>query len=252
MTSVGPRVKEICDACINRVMRGDSLKVAAIELLEGGDSFRSIVLNPSSTEVIRLKELPPWECFRIENEDGLVEYFEQRKWLDDSQALRIHPAVCVHFRFRRNSLYGRGLFEEMAPDAQSLSKGFDSLDRAVIASGVNPNVHVMPSGTDEAYREQYKRGHEQRVRSGTVMTDYYLMPAQDGGEGTDGNVYKMVDSWNPDVTALLENVTQRRRRFAMQGRIPPYLLGLETGRGKTSAVNRHWLIVDLSTVSEVT
>ena len=234
-TPVDADVQRICQACIDRTMSDIVMSVVAEEMLESGDSFRAIILDPGNTRVVRLKELPPWEIFRVENDDGIVRYFEQRKWLSDGDGKVIHPAICVHWRFRRNSLYGRALFEEMAPDAESLSKGYDSLDRAVVSTGINPNIHVMPSGTDDDYREQYKRSHEQRVRSGTTMTDYYLLPAQDGSEGTDGKVYKMSDTYSPDVKALLDNVDQRRRRFAMKGHTPLWLLAIDTAGAKDLA-----------------
>jgi len=230
VTPVDQRVQAIGNAVIGRVLTDDRMVSIIQELMEGGDSFRSLAMDNGLSKVIRLKELPPWEMFRIEDADGLVEKFEQRQWASDGGARVIHPAVCVHWRFRRNKLYGRALFEEMYDDAESLATGYSSLDRAVISTGVNPNVHHMPEGTDKTYCAQYRRMHEQKLATGQTMTDYYIPGGTPGAKP--GNVSKMSDSWNPDVTALLENVIQRRRRFAMQGRTAPYLLGLETGKGQ--------------------
>ena len=233
-TLVDPLVQQICIDAINRTMRGNLLITAVEELLEGGDSFRSIVLDKRLTQVIKVKELPPWEMFRVEDADGDVVQFEQRQHSTDSDPdYVLSPAVCVHFRFRRDRLYGRGLFEEMYPDTISLGKGMDSLDAAVVSVGVNPNVHTLHSGADVGFLQQYKREHEQRVRTGRTITDYYMLPSQETG-GDAGTVKKMAQI-NPDVKALLDNINARRRRFAMAGRLPPYLLGLETTNGKDIA-----------------
>ena len=231
-TRIDPQVIEIGNACIDRIMRGDSLKIVAQEMLEGGDSFRSMIINSSRTEIMRLKELPAWEMFRVENDDGLVERFEQRKWMDDVDSIVIHPIVCTHWRFRRNSLYGRALFEEMFDDSRKLARGHDSLDRAVISAGTNANIHTMPTGTDATFLKQYKREHERRIRQGETITDYYMLPSQAAAGvsttnvGQAGTVIKMATSWNPDLSGLLNNIDKRERRFAMKAQMPPYLLGL--------------------------
>lgn len=227
-TLVDPEVQRIAQKCINRIMPDTELKTVAQEMLETGDSFRSLVLNQGISRIERVKELPVWEMFRVEDFDGNIVRFDQRRWLQDGDALEIHPVICVHWRFRRNSLYGRALFEEMVLDAESLAKGFESIDKAAISIGVNPNKHIMPAGTDEEFREGYKRNHEQRVRTGKTITDYYLLPAQNGEDGPDGDVQKVSDTYKPDLNALLSNTEQRRRRFAMKGHTPLWLLALES------------------------
>ena len=234
-TPVDPRVKEILTALIVRCLDGNKLETVVQEMLEGGDGFRSILLDKGLTKVVRLKELPAWEMFRIEDEDGDVIRFEQRQYAQQQEAVyTINPAVCVHWRFRRNRLYGRALFEEMWEDGKSLNNGYESLNSGIISAGVNPNVHTMPLGTDAQYKDSYKRQVEEVRRRGKTITDYYCdPPIKDGGTG--GTVTKMATSWNPDLSGLLDNVDRRRRRFAMQGRVPLYLLGMETSGSKDIA-----------------
>jgi hypothetical protein len=43
-----------------------------------------------------------------------------------------------------------------------------------------------------------------------------------------GEIKKLGGTWNPDLSALLDNVLQRRARIAMRSRLPSWLLGLPT------------------------
>ena len=222
VTPVDPRLLEICLACIERTMRGTILSVALEELLMYGDSFRSLVLDPNYKKILQVKQLPTWEMFRIEDENANVLRFEQRRFLGEAQQdLQIHPVIMTHWRYRRRYKYGRSLFEEIIPDSDALNQAYFALDKAAMAIGINPNVHIMPQGWTDKQADAYKRGYEnERDRNGRVMTDFFMLH---GGE-----VKKLAGTWNPDLKALIDNVLQRRMRIAMRSRIPPWMIGLPT------------------------
>ena len=219
---VDPRLRQICLDCIDRIMMGSVLTTVAEEFLIYGDSFRSCVLDANCTKILRLKQLPTWEMFRVEDEDGVVFRFDQRKYLGEAMDnLQIHPAICTHWRYRRLYKYGRSMFEEVIPDSDALNQGYFALDKAAMAIGINPNIHVMPQGWTQKQADAYKRSYEiERDRNGRIMTDYFMLNG--------GDVKKLSATWNPDLKALIDNVLQRRMRIAMRSRIPPWMIGLPT------------------------
>jgi hypothetical protein len=223
-TPIDPRILEILVNLIDRVMRGDVLNTVVEEYLVYGDSFRSLVIDPNHTKILKLKQLPTWEMFRIEDEDSNVLRFEQRRYLsgaDDSAIYRIHPVVMVHWRYRRLYKYGRSLFEEIVEDSYKLEEAYFAVDKAAMAIGINPNIHLMPAGWTKEQCEAYKQAYEnERDQNGRLLTDFFM------GQG--GDVKKLAGTWNPDLTALIDNVMQRRMRIAMRSRVPPWMIGLPT------------------------
>lgn len=219
---VDPSIRAICMKAIERLLTGGKITTIAEEFLAYGDSFRSLVVDPSYTQIQKLKQLPTWEMFRVEDQDGNILRFEQRRRLTEETAeFTIHPMLCVHWRFRPLYKYGRSLFDESLEDSAALEQGYFAVEKAAMAIGVNPNVHVMPPGWTKPQADAYKQSYEaERDRNGRVMTDFFMLS---GGE-----VKKLSQTWNPDLKALTNNVDQRRARIAMRSRIPPWMIGLAT------------------------
>jgi hypothetical protein len=219
-TPLDPKLYQIALDCIDRVLRGTDLWAVVEEFLLYGDSFRSILLDPKLTKIERIKQLPTWEVFRVEDFNGDVLRFEQRNIISGPPQFEIHPAVCVHWRYRRYFKYGRSIFEECLPDAEALETAFFALEKAAMAIGVNPNVHIMPQSWNDKQRDAYRLAHDREKQQGKIVTDFYMTF---GGE-----IKKLGGTWNPDLSALLDNVLQRRARIAMRSRLPSWLLGLPT------------------------
>jgi hypothetical protein len=219
-TPVDPKILEIGLALIDRTMRGTVLNTVVEEFLIYGDSFRSLMLSPDYSQILKIKHLPPWEMFRVEDENGMVERYEQRRMLSTTDPeYEIHPAICTHWRYRQLYKYGRSLFEEIIEDSNALEQGYFAVDKAAMAIGVNPNVHTMPEGWKKDQCDAYKISYEnERDRSGRIMTDFFVLAG--------GDIKKLSQSWNPDLKALIDNVMQRRMRIAMRSRIPPWMIGL--------------------------
>jgi hypothetical protein len=217
---IDPRMYQIALDCIDRVCRGTDLWTVVEEFLIYGDSFRSILLDSKMSRIERIKQLPTWEIFRVEDLNGDLLRFEQRNMISGPAQFEIHPMVCVHWRYRRYYKYGRSVFEEILEDAAALDTGYYALDKAAIAIGVNPNVHIMPNGWNDKQRDSYRLGYEREKEQGKIVTDFYT--------AFGGDIKKLGGTWNPDLGALLDNVLQRRARIAMRSRIPPWMLGLPT------------------------
>jgi hypothetical protein len=228
VTRTDPKLREIALACIDRTMRGTTLSTVVEEFLIYGDSFRSLIVAPDYSQILRIKQLPTWEMFRVENENGDVLRFEQRRTLQMEPEYEIHPVICVHWRYRRRYKYGRSLFDEAVDDNAALGQAYYALDKAAMAVGLNPNVHTMPAGWTDKQCDAYKRAYEnERDRAGRIMTDFFVLPG--------GDVKKLATTWNPDLSALINNVLQRRMRVAMRSRIPPWMIGIPSAGAKDIA-----------------
>lgn len=219
-TPVDPKLRQICLDLIDRLTMGPTLMTVVEEFLIYGDSFRSLVVDSEYSRIVQVKQLPTWEMFRVEDENGVVQRFEQRRMLTDSEPpYQLHPLVCVHWRYRLQYKYGRSLFGEIIEDSDALEQGYFAVDKAAMAIGVNPNVHTMPPGWTAVQAKAYKQAYEAELqKQRRVMTDFFM---EHGGD-----VKKLSSTWNPDLKALIDNVLQRRMRIAMRSRIPPWMIGL--------------------------
>lgn len=223
VTPVDPVIAEILRAAIKRLF-SNTLKTIIDEYLSYGDSFRSLIFSKDYRQILMLKQLPTWEMFRIEDENGIAIQFEQRQvsHFGDPDYV-IHPAVCMHWRYRTRYKYGRSLFEEMIDDVISLQRGYSALNEAAINTGYNPNVHIMPDNWTpdqmKAYKIAYENERRNAQRTGKIVSDLYI--------GNKGDVKKL-GNFNPDIKALVDNVAQRRNRLAMRSRIPPWMIGMPT------------------------
>lgn len=224
-TPVNARIKKELDLLILNVIGGRELRWAVEGILEDGDAFGFIILNKELTSIERIMELPTWELFRIEDDQGVLEKFEQRQSIYDTAPIQLEPILTVHWRYRKDKLYGRALALELLPDWEDLKEVLIDKRRASRAIGINPNVHKMPKGTNDAYKNAYADDLELRRRDG-IITDYFI-----GGYEGDGDVTK-VASQNPDLEGILSNYEAIRRRLVASLGAPPYALGVESSTAR--------------------
>ena len=214
-TPIDPGIKDTLQRLIDEVIGGGTLEGSGERMLAYGDAFLNVGINFKKSQIDRVMFLPTWEIFRIETNDGQLLGFEQRRGLTDQDPIRFHPLAMVHWRFRKQTLYGRALFYEVVEDWLRLREISNDIAAAARAIGVNPNIHEMPTCADEKYRAEYKKLYEERKREGTV-TDFYL--------SNGANIRKLATT-NPDIKALLDAAEFRIERIVRRSRVPPWLMG---------------------------
>jgi hypothetical protein len=127
--------------------------------------------------------LPTWQMFAVEDRHGRVEEYQQRSRIQDEEnAIRFFPEKIIHFMHEQQTKYGMSAFLQACSPANGAWKELKSVNfdiaEAVRALGVNPNIHVMPEGKDERYKNAYQARYESLTRSG-VVTDLFLLHGAD-------------------------------------------------------------------------
>jgi hypothetical protein len=225
-TPVDPEVKKILDRLINEVIGGLALQNVPEELCSAGDAFGSIGIDLKAREIRSILMMPTWEMFRVEDDSGVLQRFEQRRYLTDGEAINFHPIRMVHWRHNRKRLYGRPLWNKgIFGSWENLKDAIYDLRQARRAVGANPNKHIMPCGYDEGYKIEYKAAYEQAKQKGQVL-DFYL----DNG----ADITKVADR-DPDLSSLLESVLQARREVGLQTGLPSWMFWLEQAGAKDIA-----------------
>ena len=227
VTPVDPEVYKILQRLIDDVIGGLTLKPRSETFLEYGDAFMAIGVNTRKMRIERVLPLPTFEVFRVEDNQGQLQGFEQRRTISDNSPVGFHPLLMVHWRYRLQKLYGRSLFEESLSDWVSLRRVSENLDRAGDSVGINANIHLMPCEADDRYVNEYKRRHKEQIRNEGAIVDYYI---NNGGD------VRKVSTTNPDFRGLLELANFRRLRIAMKSGVPLYLLGIPWDGGKDIAM----------------
>ena len=228
-TPIDPRVKYVLDRLIAEVIGGVKLEVVPDRLLSFGDAFASLGIDVRKKRVESILFLPTWEIFRIESFRGTLHAFEQRRYLNsihDDYNILLHPLICVHWRYRRDKLYGRSLFLESIKDWACLKDATEDLARATHSVGVNPNIHVMPPSYDVNQTKRYKLAYEERRDEKKIVTDFYMMCG--------GDVRKVGNN-NPDLKALVDNVMFFRNRIIMRSRLPKWKFNIDSQGAKEIA-----------------
>lgn len=227
-TPIDPEVERILNRLIDEVIGGTSLEPCVERILGRGDgnAFLSIGINPRQRRIERILFLPSWELFRVETNKGELLAFEQRRHISDNDPITFHPLTCVHWRYRRLNLYGRGLFHESVYwDYLPLKEARKDLMAATRATAVNPRVHQMPDCTDESYRQEYIERYEARKAKGPI-TDFYLMPS--------GKVDQL-SSTNPDLKGLLDICKYYEEGLARRSLLPAWRLLIDYAGAKDIA-----------------
>lgn len=214
-TPVNPKIQEILRRVIREVLIPAEPKIIGERMLAYGDAFASLGVNTKSMRIERILFLPTWELFRLETKQGELLGFEQRALIQDPDPIQFHPLTVVHWRYRRDTLYGRALFLECLKDWCRIEQILDDIAEAAHNIGVNPNIHIMPCDYDEEQAEEYKQMYE-KSKASKILTDMYML---NGGD------IRKLSTTNPDVKALLTAAEFFMARFVRRSRIPPWMLG---------------------------
>lgn len=187
--------------------------------LAWGDAFAVTQVDLKAKEIQNLLLLPTWQVFVVPDEmTGLPIRYEQR--ISRQKAIEIHPLITVHWAYNKRHLYGRSLFQESLNDWEKLKRADDALADGAETITYQPNLHIMPQGADEAYKQQYKADHEARKKQG-IIPDVYLLQGQDVRKPSG------LPAAYP-LNGFIDNFNLRRHRIATRSRVPPYLMGIDT------------------------
>lgn len=215
---VDAEVFSIGMALIDRLFHYCDLAIILERMLSWGDCFIELGIDINEMAITQLMPLPTWEMFRVEPA-GTLERFEQRRSYSGDDAIAFLPVKIAHFRYRRQNLYGRGLFGASLEDWARLREVTEDLALASREIGVNPTWHKIPADQDRRYLDAYRDNHQSQIAEGAIA-HYYLMPGEEIGKVGDAN---------PDLRPLIESVLMWRSRIVMASGVPPYLFaGLPT------------------------
>ena len=208
------------------VIGGDKLKLALKQALGYGDSFLEIGLEKDGNgwTVGRTLFLPCFEMFRKEDDTGYLTGFEQRRYLDDKEAVQFPQWKIVHLRRNQQHLYGESEWKASVATGiwANLKDATRNLAIAVKDLGINPNVHKFDLQTNMMTRKTYMQNHEANKLNG-LITDLYLLP---------GAGIEKLSSQNPNLQTLIDVFVQWRHRMMIPG-WPLYLFpGTMTGSAR--------------------
>ena len=191
----------------------------ALELvLAYGDCFGSLAIEKEGIGrddygISRMMYLPTWKIFRIEDNQGNLQRFEQRRRLNqDPPEYVFLPPQIVHWRHEPQGLYGRSLFDASIYAWQNLQAATRNLAIAAENLSMNPNLHILPLETTPEQRQIYQSQYEAAQRSGTI-TDVYLYASMD---------IKKISNVNPSLEPLIKAMQQWQYRMIPAG-FPTYL-----------------------------
>jgi hypothetical protein len=196
-------------------------------MLAWGNAFGLLDIDTKEKTIASFNLLPSWQIHVMPDRMGNVTGYEQR-WGNATNIVTIPPANMIHWSYNKRYLYGRSLFHECISDWEKLKDIDIDLSDASRSASIQPNLHIMQPGADEAYKRAYKEDHERRRKAG-LITDIYLM------QGADVRKPQGLPTSFP-LQGLLNHFDKRRLRIAARSRVPPYLLGIESKSAKEIAM----------------
>ena len=210
------QVYAVAATCLRRVLPLSTLKKVIDRMVSYGDCFGELAINTrGERQISALQLLPTWEMFRIEDR-GVLERFEQRRYLHDENSVVFAPAEVVHWRYQHDFLYGRSQWHQSVPDWVNLKKSIYNYIQAGNDVGVNPTVHIAPPGKDDAWMKNYRSIHQDTLKDG-IETHMYM--------ANGGDIRKLANN-NPNLSALREQVELFTRRFVGRSRIEAWKLNI--------------------------
>lgn len=220
--SINPETYKIIHDLIERkenyqdyVIGGNKLERALGNALAYGDCFAEIGIEKVNGEyqVSRLLFLPTWEIFRVEDDQGRLKQFEQRKYISSSTPeIIFNPTQLIHFRYDQKVLYGQSIFFQSVPYWDKLKEAVHNLQIAARNLAMNPNLHIYAEGMTENQQAAYRNTIEQRKRKQEIITDIYLFPEMD---------IKKITNVNPSLKPLSDTILEWRARMIPAG-FPTY------------------------------
>lgn len=225
VTPVDPEVYKILQRLREDVIGGLVLNAGPELLMAWGDWFLSIGINFRTNQIERVLFPPTFEMFRVETLSGELLGFQQRKRITseaETETLNFHPITCAHarYRWRCPHLYGRSLFAESIDDWQRLEAIKFDLQAGARATGINPNIHIMPCEYSDTQVDEYRAAHKERLATRGTITDYYLMNGAQIGK---------LSNTNPDFSGLINVLKEFQLMIARKSKVPLYLMGYTWG-----------------------
>ena len=229
-----PRTVAIAQELQRRILYSVDFQMVVDRFMRYGDCFGNIAIDFDKMQITGFQLLPTWQTFRVEAGDivghntmvqdgklssGELIRFEQWRRMNDADPIILHPMNVVHWRYRQKNKYGRSHYRVAIEDGGRLDRAIEVLEAVSSEIGYNPTVHVMPSGSDSLYKQQYKAEFQERLKLGPV-THIFL----ESGAGI-----SRVGQLPANETSLRDNVELWRSRIGMISRIPPWLLGERRG-----------------------
>ena len=229
-----PRTVAIAQELQRRVLYAVDFQMAVDRFMRYGDCFGNIAIDFNKMQITGFQFLPTWQTFRVEAGDlpelsksvqqgklssGELIRFEQWRRMSDTYPIMLHPINVVHWRYRQKNKYGRSHYRVAIEDGARLDRAIEVLEAVSSEIGYNPTVHIMPSGTDGIYKQNYMAEFRERLKLGPV-THIFL----ENGAGIN-----RVGQLPANETSLRDNVELWRSRIGMISRIPPWLLGERRG-----------------------
>ena len=229
-----PRTVAIAQELQRRILYSVDFQMVVDRFMRYGDCFGNIAIDFDKMQITGFQLLPTWQTFRVEAGDivglnqmvqdgklssGELIRFEQWRRMNDADPIILHPMNVVHWRYRQKNKYGRSHYRVAIEDGGRLDRAIEVLEAVSSEIGYNPTVHVMPSGTDNIYKQQYKAEFQERLKLGPVT---HIFLEQGAGISRVGQL-------PANETSLRDNVELWRSRIGMISRIPPWLLGERRG-----------------------
>ena len=229
-----PRTVAIAQELQRRILYSVDFQMVVDRFMRYGDCFGNIAIDFDKMQITGFQLLPTWQTFRVEAGDivglnqmvqdgklssGELIRFEQWRRMSDTDPIILHPMNVVHWRYRQKNKYGRSHYRVAIEDGGRLDRAIEVLEAVSSEIGYNPTVHVMPSGTDNIYKQQYKAEFQERLKLGPVT---HIFLEQGAGISRVGQL-------PANETSLRDNVELWRSRIGMISRIPPWLLGERRG-----------------------
>jgi hypothetical protein len=224
-TPIDPEVYEIL-MNVQEVLVGRSrLKPVTREMIAYGDCFMSVSINPRTSQIEAITELPTFEMFRVEDRQGRLLGFQQRWSTSDTRnAVSFHPLTCIHWRYARQwgNIYGTPMFSAALNDWHRLCQADEDLAKGANAVGVNPLIHQLPDVYTDEEVAAYKRAIEEQQARGVVNA--YYPPAD--------VIIQPAYSTTPNIDGLIQYFKLRSDRILDQSSVPSYLSGREISGAK--------------------
>jgi hypothetical protein len=207
------------------VIGGDRLSKALHLSLIYGDCFLELGIEREGIGkkdygIARTLYLPTWEMFRCETDTGILEGFEQKRYIGSSDPDHFfYPPEIIHFKHEFDGvLYGMSLYWQSLQYWEKLKEATQNLATAAREIGINPNVHQLPEFYTPDQARIYKQKWDQDKKGGQI-TDIFL---------ANGIQLKKLSSQNPDLQSLVDTLLQWRY-YTIPPTFPTYLFpGLQS------------------------
>ncbi|MEM9512869.1 MAG: hypothetical protein AAF978_09360 [Cyanobacteria bacterium P01_E01_bin.48] len=214
------------------VLGGTRLQRAARDALTLGDSPLELAIERDGNKfaIARSRYWPTFSFFVEEGEDGELDSYRQQLGARPNPQLdpTVNPVKLLHLSYEQRGLYGMPItFQSLDAAWFKLKQAAADLEKATTDLGVNPWLHIMPEGKEEAFKDAYKNEYEGMLRQG-VVTNLFLLHGAD---------LKKASATNPSLSVLFDAVIQYRFQMIPPG-VPVWMfpgLNVEIKGGKEIA-----------------